>query len=71
MSDKIVSWTAPPPPHHIAFKALPDNLVLTQIDEIWKTTSIFLKMHDDFNFFQLGDNLNFILGNLGRKMEFF
>ena len=24
--------------------------MLTQLDEIWKTTSIFLKMEDDLNF---------------------
>ena len=33
-----------------------DNIVPTQLDEIWKTTSIF---------FQMEDNLNFALGSLG------
>ena len=41
------------------------NLILTQLDEIWKKTSIFLKMEDNLNFFQMEDNLNFALGNLG------
>ena len=30
------------------------NLILTQLDEIWKTTSIFLKMEDDLNYFENG-----------------
>ena len=66
----------PPPPHPTTqtFKALPGNpgswfsvcnLILTQLDELWKTTSIFLKMEDDLNFFQMEDDLNFVLGNLG------
>ena len=29
------------------------NLILTQLDEIWKTTSIFLKMEDDLDFCQM------------------
>jgi hypothetical protein len=29
-------------------------LVLTILDEIWKTTSIFLKTEDDLNFFENG-----------------
>ena len=42
-------------------KALPGNPgswflvcdpILTHLDEIWKTTSIFLKMEDDLNFFE-------------------
>jgi hypothetical protein len=45
------------------------NLPLTQLDEIRKTSSIFLKMEDDLNFFENGrrpqflemeDNLNFL-----------
>jgi hypothetical protein len=28
------------------------NIILTQLDEIWKTTSIFLKMEDDLSFFK-------------------
>jgi hypothetical protein len=54
-----------PPPHHttttpewLHFKQLPGNLVswvfvcslISQLEEIWKTTSIFLKMEDDLNF---------------------
>ena len=41
------------------------SLILTQLDELWKTTSIFLKMEDDLNFFQMEDDLNLVLGNLG------
>jgi hypothetical protein len=59
--------TTPPPPHHPTttqtFKAVPGNpgswfsvcnLMLTQLDELWKTTSIFLKMEDDLNLFPNG-----------------
>jgi hypothetical protein len=78
--DKVMGWPTPPTPHHTThpptetFKALPGNpgswflvcnLILTQLDEIWKKTSIFLKMEDDLNFFQMEDNLNFDLGNPG------
>ena len=35
-----------------------------QLDEIWKTTSIFFQMEDYLNFFQMQDYLNFVLGNL-------
>ena len=82
--DKVISWTTTPPHHPSStFKALPDNigswfsvcnLILTQLDEIWKTTLIFLKMEDDLNCFTMEDNLksfqmtddiNFVLGNLG------
>jgi hypothetical protein len=50
------------------FKALPGNLgnwfsicnlILTQLDDIWKTTSIFLKMEDDLNFFSNGRRPHF------------
>ena len=34
------------------------HLILTQLDEIWKTTSMFLKMVDDLNFFQMENDLN-------------
>ena len=34
---------------------------LTQLKEIWKTTSIFLKMEDDLNFFLMEDDLDFFL----------
>ena len=46
------------------------NLILTQLDEIWKTTSIFLNMEDDLNFllieddhnyFQIEDDLNILI----------
>ena len=40
------------------------NLILTQPDKLWKTTSIFLKIKDDLNFFQMDDDLNFVLGNI-------
>ena len=40
------------------------NLILTQLDKLWKTTSIFLKIKDDLNFFQMYDDLNFVLGNI-------
>jgi hypothetical protein len=33
---------------------------LTQLEEIWKTTQIFLKMEDDLNFFVKEDDLNFL-----------
>jgi hypothetical protein len=39
------------------------NFILTQLDEIWKTTSKCLKMEDDL-VFRIEDNLNFVLGNL-------
>ena len=32
---------------------------LTQLEEIWKMTSIFLKMEDDYNKFVKEDDLNF------------
>ena len=36
------------------------SLILTQLEEIWKTTSIFLKMEDDLNFvLKKEDDLNF------------
>ena len=41
------------------------NLILTQLDELWKTTSIFLKIEDDLNYFQMEDDLNFVIGDLG------
>ena len=73
--DHIIEWNPPPPPHPTqTFKALPGNpgnwfsvcnIILTKLDELWKTTSIFLKMEDDLNFFQMEDDLNFVLGNLG------
>ena len=40
------------------------NLILTQLDKLWKTTSIFLKIKDDLNFLQMDDDLNFVLGNI-------
>jgi hypothetical protein len=33
------------------------NIVSTQLDEIWKTTSIFLKMEEDLNFQKMEDDL--------------
>ena len=47
----------------------------TQLDEIWKRTSIFLKMEDNLNFFKwkttsifrMEDNINLVLGNLGMQ----
>ena len=45
------------------FKPLPDNLVcnhiLTQLKEIWKTTSIFKKIKDKLNLFENGRRPNF------------
>jgi hypothetical protein len=41
------------------------NLILTQLDEIWKKTSIFLKMEENLNYFQMIDDLNIDLGNPG------
>jgi hypothetical protein len=35
------------------------NLILSQLDEIWKMTSIFLKMEDDLHFLKMEDNLFF------------
>ena len=35
-----------------------------QLDEIWKVTSIFLKMEDDLIFPIMEDDLNFVLVNL-------
>jgi hypothetical protein len=62
----------PPPPHHttpdvITIRAVLGNLgswllvcslILTQLDEEWKMTSIFLKMEDDLNISLKEDNLN-------------
>ena len=48
-SDKIISWTPPVP----LKKALSDNMslcILTQLDEIWKTISTFLKIEEDIHF---------------------
>ena len=36
------------------------NLILTQLDEIWKTTSIFWKMEDDLIFCKTEDDLHFV-----------
>ena len=41
------------------------NIVSTQLDEVWKKTSNFLKMEDDLNFLYKEVDLNFALGNLG------
>ena len=30
------------------------SFILTQLEDIWKTTSIFLKMEDDLNYFEKG-----------------
>jgi hypothetical protein len=56
-----VRKTKPPPPHHvITFNAVQSNLIfgmqpmITQLEEIWKTTSIFLKTEDDLNIFEKG-----------------
>ena len=69
--------TKPNNHHVIAFKAVQGNrgswflvcyLIFTQLEDIWKTTSIFLKMEDDLHFFSNGrqpqifqreDDLNF------------
>ena len=65
-SDKVISWTTHTTLPKKTFKALLDNLgswflvcklILTQLDNIWKMTTIFLKMEDGLNFFQLEDNL--------------
>ena len=34
--------------------------MLTKLDEIWKMTSIFLKLEDNLKFFQKEDDLNFL-----------
>ena len=54
------------------------NLILTQLNEIWKTTSIFSKMEEDLIFLLIEDYLNYfqIEGNLNilvnwRKHHFF
>ena len=36
---------------------------LTQLDEIRKTTSIFLKMEDDLKIFLMEDDFNFLFEN--------
>ena len=59
--------TTTTPPEWLHFEPLPGNLrswvlvcnlILTQLEEIWKTTSIFLKMEDDLNFLKMEDDLN-------------
>ena len=35
------------------------DMILTQLDEIWKTTSVFVKMEDNLNFKEMEDDLNF------------
>ena len=55
------------------------HLDITQLKEIWRTTSIFLKMEDDLNFFgnwkttsiflKMVDNLNFFEN--GKQLHFF
>ena len=70
--DHTIKWNPPPPPTTQTFKALPGNpgswfsacnLMLTQLDEIWKklkwkTTWIF-QMEDDLNFFESGRHFHF------------
>ena len=56
--------TTLPPPHTKGSWFLVWNLILTQLYELWKTSSIFLKIEDDLNFFQMEDNLYFVLCNL-------
>ena len=63
-----VRKTKPPPPHHvITFNAVQSNLIfgmqpmITQLEEIWKTTSIFLKTEDDLNIFEKGRRPQFFL----------
>ena len=41
-----LSW-----PEHLGSWFLVCNIVSTKLDEIWKTTSIFLKMEDNLNFY--------------------
>ena len=70
-----LSGTDPtPPPTHTNFKGTSRqprklnsgmHLILTQLYEIWKNTSIFLKMEDDLNFLKMEDDLVVALGNLG------
>ena len=43
--------------------------MLTQLDEIWKTTSIFLKMEDNLKLFENGREPNFL--EIGRQPNFF
>ena len=68
--DHIIEWNPPHPPpnkllrHFQATQEAVCNLILTQLDKLWKTTSIFLKIKDDLNFFQMDDDLNFVLGNI-------
>ena len=35
------------------------NIGSTQLDEIWRTTPIFLKMEDDLSFLKMENDLNF------------
>jgi hypothetical protein len=67
----LLSVKNPPPHHHttITIREVLDNpgslflacnFILTQPpDEMWKTTSIFLKMEDDLNFFENGRQPHF------------
>jgi hypothetical protein len=43
--------------------------ISNQLDEIWKTTSIFLKIEDDLNFFEKGRRPQFFEN--GRRPQFF
>jgi hypothetical protein len=55
--DHIIKWNPPLTQTLKHFQATQEadisvcNLILTQLDEMWKTTSIFLKMEDAYNFF--------------------
>ena len=60
--DKVISWTTTPP-NHLNFQTTyeADFWCATQLNEIWKKTSIFLKMEDMLIFSPTEDNLNFTL----------
>ena len=40
------------------------NIILNHLKEIWEKTSIFLKIKEDLNFFQMEEDLNIVLNGI-------
>jgi hypothetical protein len=55
----VEATTKPHDPTTETFEPLTGNLILTQLNEIWKMTSIFVKIEDDLNLLTMKDDLNF------------
>ena len=56
-------------PGNLGIRFLVYNLILTQQDEIWKTTLFFSKIEDDLNFLKVENDLNFLVN--GRRPQLF